>query len=106
MSISLTGDSIFKGVTLHSFNDALEDSNPSEHSANGEIVVIYILMKDVDNEFGIHIPVLRDAMINFKEQANVYAYFQNQWIENPERFQGWIYADELDINKLLRKEEE
>ena len=105
MSISLTGDNTFKGITLHSFNDNLEDSNPSEHSANDDIVALYVLMKDVDNEFGIQVPILRDTMVNFKEQGNVYSYFQSQWIENPERFQGWIYADELDINKLLRKEE-
>lgn len=104
MSISLTEDNIFKGITLHSFNENLEDSNPSEHSVNDDVVTIYILMKDTENDgFGIRTPLLRDAIINFKELNNIYPYLQNQWIESPERFEGWIYADELDINKLIRK---
>lgn len=104
MSISLTEDNTFKGITLHSFNENLEDSNPSEHSTVDGLVTIYILKKDNGEHFGLKGVLFRDAVINLEDPENFYTYIQGQYIRYPDVYNGWIYADELDINNLLRKE--
>ena len=104
MSISLMEDD--KDIHLHSFDEDFYATNPEKHTTHNNVVTIYILLSSSD-AFGIEQPILRDTIITLNKEADtMYRYLQNQYLENPSRFDGWIYADELDINKLIRKEEE
>lgn len=100
MSISLTEDGN-KDIHLHSFDEDFYATSPEKHTTHKNVVTIYILLPN-SNVFGIEQPVLRDAVIPLKkEDDTMYHYLQKQYLEDPSRFDGWIYADELDINKLL-----
>lgn len=104
MSISLTSPSNEGRLHLHSFDEDFYTTNPEKHTTNSELVTIYILLND--NKFsGIEQPILRDATVSLKrEEDTMYKYLQKQYRGNPGRFSGWIYADELGINTLLKKE--
>lgn len=105
MSISLTGDDN-KVVRLHSFDEDFYTTNPEKHTTHPNVVTIYILLNG-NSSFGVEHPILRDAIIPLKrEDDTMYRYLQNQYIERPSRYDGWIYADELDVNKFIRKEAE
>lgn len=105
MSISLI-EGVDKAINVHSFDEDFFTTNPEKHTTSMNAVTIYLLLNSRD-VFGMKQPVLRDTVINLKkEEDTMYRYLQHQNLENPSRFGGWIYADELDINKLLRKEEE
>ena len=104
MSISLT-DLFDEGrIHLHSFNEDIYTTNPEKHTTNPNVVTIYILLNS-SSSFGVEHPILRDAMIPLKrEDDTMYRYLQNQYSEKTNLYGGWIYADELDINTLLKKE--
>ena len=103
MSISLT-EGVNKGIRVHSFDEDFYATSPEKHTTHKNVVAIYILLTS-SNAFGIEQPILRDTIIPLKKEADtMYRYLQHQYLEDPKRFDGWIYADELDINKLIRKE--
>ena len=104
MSISLTGLSDEGRIHLHSFDEDIYATNPEKHTTNQNVVTIYILLNG-NSSFGVEHPILRDAMIPLKrEDDTMYRYLQNQYSEKTSRYNGWIYADELDIKTLLKKE--
>ena len=104
MSISLT-DLFDEGrIHLHSFDEDFYATNPEKHTTHPNVVTIYILLNSTSS-FGVEHPILRDAMITLKrEDDTMYRYLQNQYCEKTSLYSGWIYADELDINTLLKKE--
>ena len=105
MLISLTSPSNEGRIHLHSFNEDFYMTNPEKHTTNPNVVTIYILLNSTSYNFGIKYPILRDAMITLKrEDDTMYRYLQNQYCKTPSLYNGWIYADELDINTLLNKE--
>lgn len=106
MSISLTED-VNECIHLHSFDEDFYATSPEKHTTHKNIVTIYILFTNSDI-FGIEQPVLRDAVISLEKEADtMYQYLQKQYLNESSRFGGWIYADELNINKLLgRKQNE
>ena len=104
MSISLTSPSNEGRIHLHSFDEDFYATNPEKHTTNSNVVTIYILLNSTSS-FGVEHPILRDAMITLKrEDDTMYRYLQNQYCEKTNLYGGWIYADELDINTLLKKE--
>ena len=106
MSISLTSPSNEGRLHFHSFDEDFYATNPEKHTTNSGLVIIYILLNA--SEFsGIEQPILRDATVSLKrEEDTMYKYLQKQYCGNPSRYGGWIYADELDINTLLKTEEQ
>lgn len=105
MSISLM-EGVDKAINVHSFDEDFYTTNPEKHTTHNNVVTIYILLNS-SRAFGVEQPILRDAVLSLKrEEDTMYRYLQNQYLETPSRFDGWIYADELDINKLIRKEKE
>lgn len=108
MSISLTSPFNEGRLHLHSFDEDFYATNPEKHTTHPNVVTIYILLNG-SSSFGVEHPILRDAMIPLKrEDDTMYRYLQNQYHESTSRYDnrygGWIYADELDINTLLKKE--
>lgn len=105
MSISLT-DLFDEGrIHLHSFDEDFYATNPKQHTNCSDLVAIYILLNSSGYNFGVEHPILRDATITLKrEDDTMYRYLQNQYRKTPNLYGGWIYADELDINTLLKKE--
>lgn len=104
MSISLTSPFNEGRIHLHSFNEDFYATNPEKHTTNQNVVTIYILLNSTSS-FGVEHPILRDAMITLKrEDDTMYRYLQNQYYGNTSLYGGWFYADELDINTLLKKE--
>lgn len=105
MSISLTSPFNEGRIHLHSFDEDFYMTNPEKHTTNPNLVAIYILLNSYGYSFGIEHPILRDATITLKrEDDTMYRYLQNQYRKTPNLYDGWIYADELDINTLLKKE--
>lgn len=104
MSISLTNPFNEGRIHLHSFNEDFYMTNPEKHTTNQNVVTIYILLNSTSS-FGVEHPILRDAMIPLKrEDGTMYLYLQSQYCEKTSLYSGWFYADELDINTLLKKE--
>lgn len=105
MSISLT-EEVDKDIHVHSFDEDFYTTEPETHTTHRNVVTIYILLNS-SSSFGVEHPILRDAIIPLKrEDDTMYRYLQNQYLERPSRYDGWIYADELDVNKFIRKEAE